>query len=94
MDNKITINLLIGRTQHPITISRDQEEIYRNAAKLINNKLSRYEQRYGGMGPEKCAALVMLDLAFNVLQIKDKQNIEPVLNLLEELGSEIDETIK
>ena len=44
MSDKFTIQLLIGNQMYPVTVRRDQEEIFRKAAKLINSKLSKYQQ--------------------------------------------------
>lgn len=48
----MVIQLLIGKQAFPITIKRDQEEIYRRASQLINEKLGRYEQSYPHLGYE------------------------------------------
>ena len=44
--DKLVIQLLIGKQVYPITVRRDQEEVYRKAARQINEKLGRYEQSY------------------------------------------------
>ena len=49
-NEKMVIQLLIGKQAFPITIKRDQEEIYRRASQLINEKLGRYEQSYPHLG--------------------------------------------
>ena len=48
--DKLVIQLLIGKQVYPITVKRDQEEIYRRAARMINDKLGRYEQSYPHLG--------------------------------------------
>ena len=35
--DKLVIQLLIGKQVYPITVKRDQEEIYRRAARMIND---------------------------------------------------------
>ena len=51
--DKLVIQLLIGKQVYPITVKRDQEEIYRRAARMINDKLGRYEQSYPHLGYER-----------------------------------------
>ena len=51
--DKLVINLFIGRQSYPITVKRDQEEVFRRAAELINNKLQRYQTAYPNQGNEK-----------------------------------------
>ena len=48
--DKLVINLFIGRQSYPITVKRDQEEVFRRAAELINNKLQRYQTAYPNQG--------------------------------------------
>lgn len=38
VNDKLNIQLMIGNQMHPITIRREQEEIFRKAAKQINEK--------------------------------------------------------
>ena len=45
VNDKLSIQLMIGKQMHPITIRRDKEEIFRKAAKNINNGTS-YNQRH------------------------------------------------
>ena len=53
VSEKFVIRLLIGKHTYPITVRRDQEEIYRRAAREINEKLGRYEQAYPNLGAEQ-----------------------------------------
>lgn len=39
VNDKLSIQLMIGKQMHPITIRRDKEEIFRKAAKNINDVL-------------------------------------------------------
>ena len=55
---KMVIQLLIGKQVYPITIKREQEEIYRRAARMINDKLGRYEQSYPHLGYERYTSVV------------------------------------
>ena len=67
-NDKMVIQLLIGKHQYPITVLRDQEEVFRKAARLINEKLGRYEQAYPNQGSEKYTSVALLDFAVRALQ--------------------------
>ena len=42
LSERLVIQLMIGNQLYPYSIRREQEEIYRKAAKLINERLNRY----------------------------------------------------
>ncbi|MBR3115525.1 MAG: cell division protein ZapA, partial [Bacteroidaceae bacterium] len=41
-DDKFNIQLRIANKTYPITVTRDTEETYRKAAKLIQQRIDRY----------------------------------------------------
>lgn len=91
--DKLVITLMIGRQSQQIHILREQEEIYRNAARQINEKLSRYEAAYPGQATERYMSIVLLDLAVQMLQLKEKDDVKPIFEALTNLTSEIEEAI-
>ncbi|NDV68162.1 cell division protein ZapA [Dysgonomonas sp. 25] len=48
MDEHLIINLPVANTKYPLRVKRDDEAIFRNAAKEINYKLSRYKEHFTG----------------------------------------------
>ncbi len=42
MDDMMKIHLLIDNERYPMTIRREDEQLYRDAAKQIDNKLNKY----------------------------------------------------
>ena len=50
MDDVMKIHLLIDNERYPLTIRREDELLYRNAAKQIDNKLNKYRSRFQGIG--------------------------------------------
>ena len=92
-NEKMVIQLLIGKQAFPITIKRDQEEIYRRASQLINEKLGRYEQSYPHLGYEKYASVALLDFAVQVLQLQAQQDQSPYENTVTRLTQELEELL-
>ena len=45
VSEKLVIQLLIGSQMQQITVRRDQEEIFRKAALMINERLNKYKTR-------------------------------------------------
>mgnify|MGYP002614250414 FL=1 len=89
----MVIQLLIGKQAFPITIKRDQEEIYRRASQLINEKLGRYEQSYPNLGYEKYTSVALLDFAVQVLQLQAQQDQSPYENTVTRLTQELEELL-
>lgn len=89
----MVIQLLIGKQAFPITIKRDQEEIYRRASQLINEKLGRYEQSYPHLGYEKYISVALLDFAVQVLQLQAQQDQSPYENTVTRLTQELEELL-
>ena len=90
---KFVIQLLIGKQIYPITVRRDQEEIYRKAANMINEKLSRYEQSYPNLGYERYTSVALLDFAVQVLQMQNLKDQTLYKETVERLAGELEELL-
>mgnify|MGYP002242177678 CR=1 FL=1 len=53
MDDMMKIHLLIDNERYPMTIRREDEQLYRDAAKQIDNKLNKYRSYYPDFTPRK-----------------------------------------
>lgn len=95
-DNKsdnLVIQLLIGKQVYPITVKRDQEEIYRRAARMINDKLGRYEQSYPHLGYERYTSVALLDFAVQVIQLQNQKDESPYETTVNRLSEEISQLL-
>ena len=90
---KFVIQLLIGKQIYPITVRRDQEEIYRKAASKINEKLSRYEQSYPNLGYERYTSVALLDFAVQVIQMQNLKDQSLYKETVDRLAGELDELL-
>ena len=91
MDDVMKIHLLIDNERYPLTIRREDELLYRNAAKQIDNKLNKYRSRFPDFSPTRHWAMAALELAFENISMKDKNNTEPYQEKLKELTKEIEQ---
>lgn len=94
MDDKMMkINLWIDSQRYPLNIRREDEILYRDAAKLIDKTLNKYR----GYWPDKSSvnhwAMTALEIAFNLISMKDRNDTQPYLEKLEELTKELDNYI-
>ena len=94
MDDKMMkINLLIDNQRYPLNIPREDEIRYRDAAKIINNTLNKYRSMWPDLSVSNHWAMAALELAFNLMTMKDKNETKPYLEKLEELTKELDNYI-
>ncbi|MBR1594880.1 MAG: cell division protein ZapA [Alloprevotella sp.] len=91
--NKLNVNLLIDRTEYALKVLPEEEEIFRGAAKLINNKLARYQERFPMQGTEKYYAFVMLDLATDLLRQAERNDTQPYVDSIRQLTAEMEEAL-
>ena len=87
--DKLVIQLLIGKQVYPITVRGDQEEVYRKAARLINEKLGRYEQSYPNLSYERYTSVALLDFAVQVIQTQKQKDQSPYEDVVKRLTEEI-----
>lgn len=90
LSEKFVIQLLIGRQHYPVAVRREAEGTFRDAAKLINKVLAKYEGLYPNQGHEKYMAMTVLEIAVNLLQLRDEKDTSPYHAALEQLTQELE----
>lgn len=93
MDDEMNISLLIDCQRYPLKIRRGDEQLYRDAAKLINNTLNKYREWRPDFSSNQHWAMATLEIAFHLIADKDKNDTQPYLEKLEELTKELDKYI-
>lgn len=93
IDDKFKINLLIDNERYPLTILRKEEQLYRDAAKQIDRKLNKYRSMYPALSPEKHWAMAALELSFENVSMKDRNDTQPYADKLKRLEEDIDKCI-
>lgn len=92
-NDKLVIQLMVGKQIYPITVKREQEEIYRKASRMINEKLGRYEQSYPNLGYERYTSVALLDFAVQVLQLQAQKDDTLYADTVQRLTAELDELL-
>ena len=90
MDDRMKINLLIDCQKYPLNIRREDELLYRDAAKLIDKTLNKYREWKPDLSSNQHWAMAALELAYAFISNKDKNDTQPYLRKLEELTREMD----
>ena len=94
MEEQLSIKVQIAERFYPLKIKRQDEEKIRKAARLINDKVLQYKQRYTDKDAQDFMAMAALQFVINLLDCEQQQN---VVSLEEELGvlsSELDDILK
>lgn len=94
MEDKMKIHLLIDKERYPLTIRREEEQLYRDAAKQIDNKLNKYRRAYPEFSTVKHWAMAALELAFENMSMKDRNDTQPYVDKVKQLEEDIDKYIE
>lgn len=86
-----TINILINGVRMPLNIPREDEELYRDAEKLLNNYLNKFQERYNQKSMEEILTLVAYQLAVIIIKQNKNQDIAPLAIKIQELNKELQE---
>ncbi|MHB9055896.1 MAG: cell division protein ZapA [Paludibacteraceae bacterium] len=84
-----TINILLNGVRMPLRVRREDEEIYRNAEKIVNKYLEQYRRQFSQRSMEEILTLVAYQLAVIVSKQETNQDISPLAEKVEQLNKEL-----
>ena len=94
-NEKLHIRLHVYNEDIEVTVNRQDEELYRNAAKLITDRYNAYAQAYRGKKSEHTISLMtLIDIALLYERERSKNDTAPYDTILSRLTSEIEEALK
>ncbi|MBQ5407370.1 MAG: cell division protein ZapA [Prevotella sp.] len=92
--SKLNIRLHVYDEEIEVKINREDEEFYRNAAKLITDRYNAYAQAYKGRKTEHIISLMTLvDIALLYEKERSHNDTAPYDNVLARLTKEIEEAL-
>jgi cell division protein ZapA (FtsZ GTPase activity inhibitor) len=94
MDDKLSININIADRLYPLRIERKEEENIRRAAKIINDKVVQYKQRYPSKDIQDCLAMSTLQFVIQKSDSEKQIEYSPVLEDLERMNDFLAEFIE
>lgn len=94
MDDKLSIKVNVADRYYPLKIERKDEEKIRKAARLINEKVSQYKQRYLDKDVQDFLAMAALQFVTRVIEMENKFDVQPLEQKVQELNEELEEYIK
>ncbi len=94
MNDKIKINLQMAGASYPLTISREDEQMVREAAKQVNLRLNAYREHYQSVSAERIMAMVAYQFSLESLQQKQRNDTEPYATKIKELTKVLEDYFK
>lgn len=94
MDDKLSIRVNVADRYYPLKIDRDNEEDIRKAARLINEKVLQYKQKYVDKDIQDFLAMASLQYVIRMLELEKNNKKEDMSESLRELTSIIDEVLE
>ncbi|MEG1617284.1 MAG: cell division protein ZapA [Bacteroidales bacterium] len=96
MSDKFTIRIKIADSAHPLTIKREEEELYRKAAKMVDARFADYKEKYKNveLNDNQFLSFVALEFAVKYLSVNENRNIDAIGERIGEITHEIEEFLK
>ncbi len=89
----LSITLKLGSHKLPMVISREDEILYREAEKLINERFNYYATRYPKLGAEMYLTMMALDVAVKLKGTERNANPKPLMDRLEALLTDVEQAL-
>lgn len=90
VSKEFTMTLRIQNSVFPITVPREDEEMYRDAERLINERLNYYALQWPEVDTEHHLKMALLDLAVKQIKLNYRNDTGPYKQLMEGLQKEIE----
>jgi len=91
MNDKFSIKVNVADRYYPLKIVRKDEERIRRAAKMINEKVLQYKQRYTDKDTQDFLAMAALQFVIKLIECESKFDVSPVIDELKDIEKELDE---
>ena len=93
--DKFNIKLHVYDEYINVAINRDEEQLYRNAAKLVTERYGIYTQMFKATKSDHTIALMtLIEIALYHQRLLGHNDTEPYDHILAQLTSEIEEALK
>ena len=94
MDDSFEIKLMVGGTYYPLTIRREDEYLYREAARRINDKLNRYRERYPQLSEEKYYVMAAIHISMANVMWERFNDTAPYAEKIAQLDKQLDAVLE
>jgi len=89
MTDKLSIRIKIDGREYPLKVVREEEEKFRKAAKIINDTLVQYRQKYSSNNTQDFLAMTAFQFALKTIELEEQVDRAPLFDELKKLDEEI-----
>jgi len=93
MDDKLSIRVNVADRYYPLKVERENEEKIRKAARMINEKVLQYKQRYTDKDVQDFLAMAALQYVIKLTEQEEKLENDYVPDAINELINKIDSVL-
>jgi cell division protein ZapA len=94
MDDKLSIRVNVADRYYPLKVERENEEKIRKAARMINEKVLQYKQRYSDKDVQDFLAMASLQYVIKLTEDEEKLNEDHFPDSIKELIKKIDNVLE
>ncbi|MFO7828278.1 MAG: cell division protein ZapA [Bacteroidales bacterium] len=94
MEDKLSIRVNVADRYYPLKIDRNDEEKIRKAAKMINEKVLQYKQRYSDKDVQDFLAMAALQYVIQVIEGDNSIEASPFLEEIKDLDNQLEDFLK
>jgi cell division protein ZapA (FtsZ GTPase activity inhibitor) len=94
MDDKLSIKVNVADRYYPLKVERENEEKIRKAARMINEKVLQYKQRYSDKDVQDFLAMASLQYVIKLTEEEEKQKDNHFSDAIKELIKKIDRVLE
>ena len=94
MDDKLSIRVNVADRYYPLKVERENEEKIRKAARMINDKVLQYKQRYSDKDVQDFLAMASLQYVIKLNEEEEKLSTGNFPDAIKELIRKIDDVLE
>jgi cell division protein ZapA (FtsZ GTPase activity inhibitor) len=94
MDEKLSIRVNVADRYYPLKVERENEEKIRKAARMINEKVLQYKQKYTDKDVQDFLAMASLQYVIRLTEEEEKSKTDQLPGSLRELIQKIDSVLE
>ncbi len=89
MTEKLSINIKIDGRSYPLKVDKENEEKFRKAAKIINDIVLQYRQKYQTSDPVDVLAMTAFQFVLKTIDLEEKADRSPLFDELKKIDEEL-----
>lgn len=93
MDDKLSIRVNVADRYYPLKVEREDEEKVRRAARMINERVLQYKQKYTDKDVQDFLAMAALQYVLKLIEEEEKLSTDYLPGALKELSQKIEKVL-